>query len=379
MVAMDDTGASRPRSFRQLLDAVTTIGADLDLHTVLQHIVDAAASLADARYGALGILDPSGTYLTDFLTIGVDGETRAVIGDPPKGHGILGLLISDPRPLRLTDLRKHPESFGFPPGHPPMRSFLGVPVVVRGKVFGNLYLTDKRSQESFSLDDEELLVGFATAAGIAIDNARLHASLSELALLQDRERIAMDLHDTVIQQLFAVGLSLQAMLRRVKDPDLAGRIETAVDDLDTTIKQIRTTIFDLDAPVQAGGLRDRILALVAEVRHALPSTPVIVFDGPIEVAVDQASADELVVVLRETLSNVARHADASRIDVTLVADDSTVTLTVEDDGVGPPAEPPDHGSGLRNMASRAERLGGGFELARRAGGGACQRWSVPRH
>ena len=119
--------------------------------------------------------------------------------------------------------------------------------MVRGAVFGNLYLTDKRSDDAFSEADEELLVGFATAAGIAIDNARLHASLSELALLQDRERIAMDLHDTVIQQLFAVGLSLQAMLRRVKDPDLAGRIETAVDDLDTTIKQIRTTIFDLDA------------------------------------------------------------------------------------------------------------------------------------
>ena len=230
--------------------------------------------------------------------------------------------------------------------------------MVRGEVFGNLYLTDKRSDEAFSEADEELLVGFATAAGIAIDNARLHASLSELALLQDRERIAMDLHDTVIQQLFAVGLSLQAMLRRVKDPDLAGRIETAVDDLDTTIKQIRTTIFDLDAPAQAAGLRDRLLALVAEVRHALPSVPAMVFEGPIEVAVDQATADELVVVLREALSNVARHAEASRIEVTLVADDSTVTLTVEDDGVGPPPEAPDHGSGLRNMASRAERLGG---------------------
>ena len=121
-----------------------------------------------------------------------------------------------------------------------------------------------------------------------------------------------------------------------------------------------------------------MVALVAEVRPALPSTPVVVFEGPIEVAVDQTSADELVVVFREALSNVARHAEASRIEVTLVADDSTVTLTVEDDGVGPPPEPPDHGSGLRNMASRAERLGGSFELVRRAGAGACQRWSVPR-
>ena len=250
---MEDIGAGPPRSFRQLLDAVITIGADLDLLTVLQHIVDAATSLADARYGALGVLDPTRTFLTDFLTVGLDEETRAGIGELPKGHGILGLLIADPRPLRLPDLRAHPDSFGFPPGHPPMRSFLGVTVTVRGAVFGNLYLTDKRSQDAFSEADEELLVGFATAAGIAIDNARLHASLSELALLQDRERIAMDLHDTVIQQLFAVGLSLQAMLRRVEDPDLTIRVETAVQDLDNTIKQIRTTIFDLDAPARSGG------------------------------------------------------------------------------------------------------------------------------
>ncbi len=318
---MEDIGAGPPRSFRQLLDAVITIGADLDLLTVLQHIVDAATSLADARYGALGVLDPTRTFLTDFLTVGLDEETRAGIGELPKGHGILGLLIADPRPLRLPDLRAHPDSFGFPPGHPPMRSFLGVTVTVRGAVFGNLYLTDKRSQDAFSEADEELLVGFATAAGIAIDNARLHASLSELALLQDRERIAMDLHDTVIQQLFAVGLSLQAMLRRVSDPDLTMRVETAVQDLDNTIKQIRTTIFDLDAPARSGGVRARLLALVSEVRDSLPATPAVVFEGPIEAVVGEAIADELVTVLREALSNVARHAEASRIDVAMTVDD----------------------------------------------------------
>ena len=376
---MEDIGAGPPRSFRQLLDAVITIGADLDLLTVLQHIVDAATSLADARYGALGVLDPTRTFLTDFLTVGVDEETRADIGELPKGHGILGLLIADPRPLRLPDLRAHPDSFGFPPGHPPMRSFLGVTVTVRGAVFGNLYLTDKRSDDAFSEADEELLVGFATAAGIAIDNARLHASLSELALVQDRERIAMDLHDTVIQQLFAVGLSLQAMLRRVKDPDLTMRVETAVQDLDNTIKQIRTTIFDLDAPARSGGVRERLLALVAEVRHCPP--------GRLRrwsskarsrSVVDEAMADELVTVLREALSNVARHARASRIEVTLTVDDATVSLTIEDDGDGPP--PPSAtsaGNGLRNLASRAERLGGHFELQGRRGGGARQVGAFP--
>ena len=375
---MEDIGAGPPRSFRQLLDAVITIGADLDLLTVLQHIVDAATSLADARYGALGVLDPTRTFLTDFLTVGVDEETRADIGELPKGHGILGLLIADPRPLRLPDLRAHPDSFGFPPGHPPMRSFLGVTVTVRGAVFGNLYLTDKRSDDAFSEADEELLVGFATAAGIAIDNARLHASLSELALLQDRERIAMDLHDTVIQQLFAVGLSLQAMLRRVKDPTSPSasrpRWTTSTRRSSRSARPSSTSTRRPRRAASATGCSPSSPRSAT----ALPSTPVVVFEGPIEVVVDQASADELVVVLREALSNVARHAEASRIEVTLVADDSTVTLTVEDDGVGPPAEAPDHGSGLRNMASRAERLGGSFELARRAGGGACQRWSVPR-
>jgi signal transduction histidine kinase len=374
-------GSTRPRSFRQLLDAVMTIGADLDLHTVLQHIVDAATSLADARYGALGILDPDRTYLVEFLTVGIDEASRARIGDPPLGHGILGLLIAEPKPIRLDDLHQHPDSYGFPPGHPAMRSFLGVPVMVRGEVFGNLYLTDKRSAPAFSEEDEELLEGFATAAGIAIDNARLHANLSGLALLQERERIAMDLHDTVIQQLFAVGLSLQAMLRRVEDPALGARLETAVQDLDATIKQIRTTIFDLDTAAKdtGGDARGRILALVADVGGSLPASPRLVFDGPIDSVVDVALADELVVVLRESLSNVARHAQASRIDVEVTVDEASVTVCVDDDGKGPVLQPDSHqGSGLRNLSHRALRRGGSFELSARAGGGARQRWTVPR-
>src|SRR5262249_10589029 len=149
-------------------------------------------------YGALGVLDESGTGLSDFITSGIDAATRARIGDPPRGHGILGLLIVEPHPLRLPDLREHPQSYGFPPGHPPMRSFLGVPIMVRGEVFGNLYLTDKRSQEVFTDVDEELVVALATAAGVAVENARLHARVRDLVLLEDRERIAMDLHDTVI-------------------------------------------------------------------------------------------------------------------------------------------------------------------------------------
>ena len=256
-----------PRSLRHLLDAVNTIGADLDLPAMLRRIVTAAVDLVDATYGALGVLDESRTSLAEFITVGIDDETYRAIGPLPRGHGILGLLIVDAKPLRLPDLTEHPDSYGFPPHHPPMRSFLGVPIRVRDDVFGNLYLTDKSSAEVFTDVDEELVVGLAAAAGVAIENARLHAKLHALALVEDRERIARDLHDTVIQRLFATGMSLQSTVRLVTtDPAAAiGRIGSAVDDLDVTIKEIRTAIFDLEQS-KAGreGLRARVLAVARE-------------------------------------------------------------------------------------------------------------------
>ena len=201
-----------------------TVGSDLDLPAMLGRIVAAAVDLVDARYGALGVLDESGSRLAQFLTVGVDDQTRAAIGHLPEGRGILGLLIVEARPLRLPDLREHPDSFGFPAHHPPMGSFLGVPIRVRDEVFGNLYLTDKTTAEVFSDIDEELVVGLAAAAGVAIDNARLHARVQELALAEDRARIARDLHDTVIQRLFATGLSLQGAAALVTtDPTEAAR------------------------------------------------------------------------------------------------------------------------------------------------------------
>src|SRR4051794_29273198 len=206
------------------------IGADLDLAAMLRRIIEAARALVDAEYGALGVLNPERTGLSEFITVGIGDEVRKAIGPLPKGHGILGLLIADPRPLRLPDLNEHPDSFGFPPNHPPMTSFLGVPIMVRGEVFGNLYLTDKQSAEVFTDVDEELTVALAAAAGIAIENARLHVRVRDLALLEDRERIAMDLHDTVIQQLFATGMSLQATARLAGDREVQSRIEQSVDD-----------------------------------------------------------------------------------------------------------------------------------------------------
>jgi signal transduction histidine kinase len=365
-----------PASLRQLLDAVMTVGTDLDLKTMLRRIVAAAAELVDARYGALGVLDGSGTELAQFITVGLDEETYQAIGTLPKGHGILGLLIVDPRPIRLPDLHEHPDSFGFPPHHPPMKSFLGVPVRVRDQVFGNLYLTDKTTAEVFTDIDEELVVGLAAAAGVAIENARLHAKVKELVLLEDRERIARDLHDTVIQRLFATGLRLQGAARLAQRPEVAERIIAAIDDLDVTVKQIRTAIFGLEASRRPGsGLRDQVLAVAAEAGGPLGFDPRVLFDGPVDTVADSV-ATEVLAVLREALANVARHARASRVDVE-VSLDGDLVLSVRDDGRGLPAERRAGGRGLANMAARASALGGSMHASAGETTGTAVEWRVP--
>jgi len=372
-------GLAGPRSLRGLLDAVIAVSVGLDLSAMLRRIVEAAAALADAQYAALGVLDPSRTSLAQFITVGIDDDRRATIGELPKGHGILGVLIADPRPLRLPDLREHPDSYGFPPGHPPMRSFLGVPVTVRGEVYGNLYLTDKRSQEVFSDIDQELVVALAAAAGVAIDNARLHERVRDIALIEDRERIAMDLHDTVIQQLFAIGLSLEATARRSQDTEIEHRLHSAVEDLDATIKHIRSTIFTLASAMSAvSGVRDRILAVVAETGATLPSRPVVLFDGPVDASLGSGAADDLVAATRELLSNVVRHAHATSVEIAVVVDRADVLLKVEDDGVGlGGGDRSQAGLGLRNLATRAERLGGSLTYTDREGGGTRAEWRIP--
>jgi len=365
-----------PRRLRQLLDAVMVVGSDLDLPAMLRRLVLSATELVDARYGALGVLDESRSRLAQFITIGIDDGTRAAIGELPEGHGILGLLIVDAEPIRLPDLREHPDSYGFPPHHPPMRSFLGVPIFVRGEVFGNLYLTDKTSAEVFTDVDEELIVGLAAAAGVAIDNARLHGQMQELALLEDRERIARDLHDTVIQRLFATGMALQAASRLTDRTEIVSRIDASVDDLDDTVKHIRSTIFELSQRPAPGGVRRGLLRVVDEQVSALGFRPTVTFEGPVE-SLPELIVSELMAAVREGLSNVARHARAGRAEVHLVVGDE-VELTVTDDGIGPPLEAPTLGNGLPNLAARAERLSGTFSISRRVPPpGTVLRWCIP--
>jgi signal transduction histidine kinase len=365
-----------PRQLRRLLEGVLTIGSNLDLHSVLRSIIATAAELVDARYGALGVLDPSGTRLSDFITIGIDDAGRAAIGDLPEGHGILGLLIVDPKPLRLADLRDHPDRFGFPPNHPPMTSFLGVPIAVRGVVFGNLYLCDKAGGDGFTDVDQELATGLASAAGIAIENARLHAQVAEYATIEDRERIARDLHDTVIQRLFAIGLSLQSTVRLV--PEVAAtRLQTAIDDLDATVRDVRAAIFELHtARLPGRSVRQELVTLGAESARGLGFDPVIRFDGPIDSAVDDELANELFAVVREALTNVAKHAHASSVSVFVGVRDGLLSARITDNGGGFSGSS-SAGRGVDNLRSRAARHGGTFAVESHREGGTELEWSVP--
>ena len=512
-----------PGSSQMLLAAVMALSSDLDLHSVLERIVESATALTGARYGALGVLGRD-EELGEFLTSGIPGREHSLIGDLPHGRGILGLLITDPRPLRLSDLTQHPASYGFPEHHPPMSSFLGVPVHIRGTVFGNLYLTEKEGGGDFTDTDEQLVVALANAAGLVIENARAyglserrrqwleaaagltdalqppvewdlalqqiaatarrvgsawatavvspgqdgevralaceprdveralalvddavrtadggrphdavdvplgtmiasvvplrvrlaeagtlvsvfdvekerlrdvddrelmisfadHAALALdralavgdrelLAVLSDRERIARDLHDTVIQRLFAVGMQLQAV-SLTGGPETGERLRASVKDVDDTIRDIRATIFELQT--QGGEtLRADLQKLAREYVAPLGFSPTMRTHGPLDTVVPDTLRDQLLPVVREALSNIARHARATRTEVEVVVDHESLRLTVIDDGVGLG----DHvaESGLLNARERARLLGGDLELAPAQPHGLVLQWHVP--
>ncbi|WSC32878.1 GAF domain-containing protein [Streptomyces sp. NBC_01768] len=534
-----------PAEAALLLDAVMSVGRGLDLPQVLRRIVEAAVVVVDAEYGALGVVG-EGTRLTQFLPVGVTGEQREAIGTLPEGHGILGELIRHPEPLRLVELSEHPSSYGFPPNHPPMHSFLGVPVRVRDKVFGNLYLTEKRGGQAFDAEDETVLSTLAVAAGLAIENARLYAetrdrqrwqeanseivaallsgadeghvlqmivdhsshilaadlgvlalpaegkclrvaqasgldaethrglvlpragsfagaaldagepitsldvahdpritegpqrwtglgpavavpmvtgertrgvlllarirerpaftdaetapllvfagqaalalelterreSAGQIALLEERDRIARDLHDLAIQRLFATGMTLQSVVRLVEQPQASERLLRAVDDLDETIKIIRSTIFGLrarDSGRRGPGLRARTAATVEQAARTLGFQPSVRMGGLIDTDVPTETGEQVIAVLGEALSNVVRHARATAVDISLVVGKGEVNLIVSDNGVGMPRHSGSR-SGLDNLARRAEKLGGEMSVGESAQGGTRLSWRVP--
>lgn len=364
-----------PAKLRRLVQAILILDAELNLPVVLRRIIEEARDLVDAQYGALGVLTEDGRALDQFLTVGLSHEEERTIGARPTGRGVLGTLIGEDKPVRLANLAQSPDSFGFPPHHPDMSSFLGVPVRVHGEVYGILYLTNKRTAPEFSEDDEELVHALAMAAGIAIENARLHGLVRDRALTEDRDRIARDLHDSVIQRLFAIGLSLQGTARLVERPEAVMRIGEAIEKLDETIRQLRKAIFDIELTINKEGLHPKVLDLVHELRPVLGLLPQVSFSGPVDTVVSAALVEEVLAVLREALTNVGKHAHASQIVITIAAGEE-LRLVVADDGDGI-GDGNTAGLGLKNLRHRAERLGGNVELGTSREGGTRLTWHVP--
>ncbi len=364
-----------PVKLRRLVQAILILDAELHLPVVLRRIIEEAVDLVDAQFGALGVLTEDGRALDQFVTVGLSHEEEQAIGPRPTGRGVLGLLIADDKPLRLANIADSPDSFGIPERHPAMTSFLGVPVRVHGEVYGNLYLTNKTTAMEFSEDDEELVLALAMAAGIAIENARLHALVRDRALTEDRDRIARDLHDSVIQRLFAIGLSLQGTARLVERPEAVMRIGEAIDKLDETIRQLRKAIFDIELTINKEGLHPKVLDLVHELRSVLGLHPQVSFSGPVDKVVTGQLSEEVLAVLREALTNVGRHAHANQVVITIAAGEE-LRLGVADDGGGI-GDAASTGRGLKNLRQRAERLGGSVELGRSREGGTRLTWHVP--
>jgi signal transduction histidine kinase len=367
-----------PAKLRRLLEAILLLEADLELPTLLRHLIDEARSMTGARYGAIGVLNDDRTSLIQFITVGLEHEEEEKIGARPTGKGVLGLLITDPRPLRLAKLGSQPESHGFPPNHPPMTSFLGVPIKVRGEVYGNLYLTDKNGWSEFTGDDESLVEGLALAAGIAVENARLHQKVQDVAVYEDRDRLARELHDTVIQRLFAVGLSLQSMAATAAAAGLTERLDVAISDLDDTIRQVRSTIYELGWSATDQGLRASVLSLMRDLNPVVGFAVRVSFEGPVDFAISQEIAGHLLAVIREAVTNVGRHASATHASVALKVADGVCRLQITDDGAWVDTSAATEGGfGLVNLRQRAEKLDGSFTIESPATGGTSLIWQVP--
>ena len=363
-----------PDQIRAALDAaVRGIAGLASVDDVLQLIVDRVRPLVRAEYAALGIVDAGGR-IERFITSGMDDATRKRIGALPEGHGMLGLIIRENRSFRVPDINTDPRRYGFPPNHPPMTSFLGVPITVKGISLGRLYLTNKMDADEFSEEDRSLVETFALHAGIAMENARLHEQLQPLAVVDERERISKDLHDGIIQNMYAVGLSLEDVPELMDDDrtEAAARVERAIDAIHLSIQDIRNFIFGLRPELLEGtSLVGGLAALVEEYRH----NTIIDIELLVPVAVPEP-ADEviahLLAIASESLSNIVRHSRASRATLELTDRTAgTTELTIEDNGIGfdPGGVVKLGHQGLANTRERAAKIGGTVAIDSHPGAG----------
>ncbi|MGH9019631.1 MAG: GAF domain-containing sensor histidine kinase [Acidimicrobiales bacterium] len=368
-----------PERLHALIDAIMLIEVEADLDELLTTIVDAATSLVGARYGAVGVVGSDRRTLSRFITHGVNDDTREAMGPTPHGAGVLGETMRRPSALRIDHLATYAGFGGFPANHPMMDRFLGVPVVTGdGHVYGNLYLCDRLDGDAFDEQDERTIEAFGHAAGLVIDQAMIRDQLRDLTLAQERDRLARDLHDTVIQRLFGIGLALQVALAGDMDPGVRDRVDHSVDELDTTIHDIRTTIFEIDADDESHGpLSARVERLCDEVRTRLGLRVALDLADDLDHLVSEHCAHQVALALREAMSNVTRHAQATAAEVTVSVDAALVVMTVRDDGVGFEGRV-GPGRGLRNLTTRAHQLGGDCVVTSEPGRGTLVRWSANR-
>ena len=362
---------AQTRRLRALNQAGLALSAELETEALLHKIAELARVVGDAKYSALGTFDDEGV-VTRFYTAGISDEARARIGSLPVGKGILGLLPREGRPIRLRDLQEHPASVGFPPNHPPMRSFLGVPIRWRGESVGNLYLTEKQGGDEFTAEDEEALLALAAQAAIAIENARLYAQTSQMSMLEERHRIGMDLHDGAIQSLYGLGLLIEDASAKVDtDPEEAkSQLGRAVDRLNAGIADLRSYVLGL-RPTRGSDrpLRESLPDLAQQIAiNALLDVDVRI-DAEADASLSQRAREAVFYVAADALGNVARHARARHVIIALRSEEGAVVLEITDDGVGFQTDGAVRGLGLRNMRERAFNAGARLELESHLGAG----------
>ncbi len=374
----------RNRQLEVLQQAAIAIAGELHLDRVLQLIVDSARELAGAQYAALGVPNAEG-FLDTFIFSGMSVEEARRISHYPRGLGLLGAIIRERTTIRLSNLHDDSRSIGFPENHPPMNSFLGVPVMAGAQMLGNLYLANKEGRTGFTEADAEIVELLATHAAVAIQNARLYEQVARLAVIEERTRIGMDLHDGIIQSIFAVGLTLEST--RLALPGGAAEADqllgVAIEGLNDTIRDIRNFILDLRPQRFSGDLNNALGRLVREF-HANTMIPVTLHILPEQVAnLPIPVARAIFLTTQEALANIARHARASKVAIEVVINHGspTVALIVRDDGKGFDTREQNNmvGHGLSNMRTRAESLNGSFFIESYPGKGTQLTLNLPGH
>ncbi|MEW6085807.1 MAG: GAF domain-containing protein [Chloroflexota bacterium] len=356
---------------------------DVSLEHLLERIVKTACEQADANYAALGVLSEDGK-LEKFITVGMTQEEIKRIAHPPVGKGLIRELMNAEVPLRIPRISDHPKSVGFPANHPPMASFLGVPIRAANRQLGQIYLTEKIGADEFTADDEKIIQMLAAYAAAAIQNARVHENTHRLAVLEERNRIGMDLHDGVIQSIYGLGLSLENVLLLLNEDSIEARrrIQGAIDGLNQVINDLRSYILDLK-PRQMGddGLIGGVKRLISEFKANTFAEVSLVSPGKWLKDLPESHSLVLFHICQEALANAAKHAKAKNVQIALWKTKDRALMEIHDDGVGFDMERVNAsiGHGLANMQTRVQTVGGDVEISSRVNEGTTILAWVPRH